>query len=84
MYSTHLPHTVTITYSGMRVETNVSMLLDAIYIITMLLPVVPDGMVKHFYEIFDGFLRIAHLSFYNKGKYFLTYTCPMFSVFVIK
>ena len=48
-------------------EKNVPLLMDAVYIITMLLPIVPEGMVKHFDEIFDSLLRLTQLAFYNKG-----------------
>lgn len=42
--------------------------MDAVYIITMILPIVPDGMVKHFDDIFDSLLRLTQLAFYNKGE----------------
>jgi len=51
----------------MKQENQVPLLLDAVYIITMLLPVIPDGMVKYFDDMFEALLRITHFSFVNKG-----------------
>lgn len=58
----------------MKHENNISLLLNSLYITTMLLPVVPDGMVKFFEEIFEALLRMIHFSYYNKGIHLLC-TC---------
>lgn len=57
----------------MRLEKSVSLLMNAVYIITMLLPIVPDGMVKHFDEMFGGLIRLISFAFHNKGKQSVSY-----------
>lgn len=57
----------------MMLDKDVSVLMDVMYFITMLLPIVPDGMVKRFEEIFDGFIRINEFTFTSKGVWFITH-----------
>lgn len=63
MYLSILP-----MFRCLKLEKNVPVLMDAVYIITMLLPIVPDGMVKYFDDIFESLLRLMKLAFYNEGK----------------
>ena len=52
----------------MKKELSAPILMEAIYIITMLLPVIPDGFVKVFNSIFDALMRLISFTFYNKGN----------------
>lgn len=51
----------------MKYDKEVQALMESVYIIAMLLPVVPDGVVKHFDSVFDALVRLIAFTYYNEG-----------------
>ncbi|XP_067938172.1 hamartin-like [Watersipora subatra] len=72
-------------FNCMKYDVHVTLLLDSVYITIMLLPVVPDGMVKHFDEIFEYLVRLMKVSFTNKegipDAYILHLNAGIYSLF---
>lgn len=51
----------------MKYDKEVLALMQSVYIIAMLLPVVPDGVVRHFDSVFDALIQLIEFTYYNAG-----------------